>query len=193
MIYNINMDKLFKKLINTLIIISFLLLFSSCGQRTKTITLTDIAVDVPEDFKVGFLDGTVAIDNTVEFNESYGVERNTAIYTVVYTKYKPIYNGTITLEKARNDIVNGLRNNQFIKEFEIVNEGLVEGSSNSYKILLSFYYGPNKTYHKSFSMVHENGLLQIICMYNANSKKDDKEIENIIKSVRILDSSNTNN
>ena len=187
------MSKRLKKIINTLIIIAIILLFSSCSQRTKTITLTNIAVDVPEDFKVGFLDGTVAIDNTVAFNESYGVERNTAIYTVVYTKYKPIYNGTITLEKARNDIVNGLRNNQFIKEFEIVNEGPVEGSSNSYKILLSFYYGPNKTYHKSFSMVHENGLLQIICMYNANSKKDDKEIENIIKSVRILDSSNTNN
>ncbi|MEI0700288.1 hypothetical protein [Brachyspira intermedia] len=182
-----------KILINILIIISLLLSFSSCSQRTKTITLTNIAVDVPEDFKVGFLDGTVAIDNTVAFNESYGVERNTAIYTVVYRKYKPIYNGTITLEKARNDIVNGLRNNQFIKEFEIVNEGSVEGSSNSYKILLSFYYGPNKTYHKSFSMVHENGILQIMCMYNANSKKDDKEIENIIKSVRILDNTNTNN
>ncbi|PTY40677.1 hypothetical protein DQ06_08970 [Brachyspira hampsonii bv. II] len=193
MVYNISMDKILKNLINTLIIISIILLFSSCGQRTKTITLTNIAVDVPEDFKVGFLDGTVAIDNTVAFNESYGVERNTAIYTVAYTKYKPIYNGAVTLEKARNDIVNGLKNNQFIKEFEIVNEGPVEGPNDSYKILLSFYYGPNKTYHKSFSMVHENGLLQIICMYNANSKKDDREIENIIKSVRIVDSSNTNN
>ncbi|MCZ9999120.1 hypothetical protein OFR28_13095 [Brachyspira hyodysenteriae] len=86
-----------------------------------------------------------------------------------------------------------MRNHPAIKEFEVISEEVPENISNSYKVLSSFYYGPNKTYHKSFSMIHENGLLQIMCMYNANSKKDDKEIENIIKSVRILDKTNTNN
>ncbi|AEM21525.1 hypothetical protein Bint_0900 [Brachyspira intermedia PWS/A] len=191
MIYNINMSKTLKKFITILIIISVTLLLSSCSQRTKTITLTDIAIDVPEDFQVGFLDGTVAIDNSVEFNESYGVERNTGIYTIVYTKYKLAYSGSINLENAKNRIINGLRNHPSIKEFQVLSEEIPENIPNSYKILSSFYYGPNETYHKSFTMLHNNGILQIMCMYNANSKKDDKEIENIIKSVRILD--NTNN
>ena len=193
MVYNINMNKILKKFINTVIIISFILLFVSCTQRNKTIMLADIAVDVPEDFKIGFLDGTISVDNTVAFNESYGVERNTAIYTIVYTKYKPIYSGRINLENIKNDTINGLRNNTAIKEFQVVSEEIPENIPNSYKILSSFYYGPNKTYHKSFLMLHNNGILRVICMYNANSKKDDREIENIIKSVRIIDESNTNN
>ena len=193
MVYNINMNKILKKFINTVIIISFILLFVSCTQRNKTIMLADIAVDVPEDFKIGFLDGTISVDNTVAFNESYGVERNTAIYTIVYTKYKPIYSGRINLENIKNDTINGLRNNTAIKEFQVVSEEIPENIPNSYKILSSFYYGPNKTYHKSFLMLHNNGILRVICMYNANSKKDDREIENIIKSVRIVDESNTNN
>ncbi|MCZ9890489.1 hypothetical protein [Brachyspira hyodysenteriae] len=187
------MSKTLKKLTNILIIISIVLLFSSCTQRNKTIMLTNIAIDVPGDFKPGFLDGTVAIDNTVAFNESYGVERNTGIYTIVYTKYKPAYNGIINLEKAKNRVIDGLRNHPAIKEFELVSEQIPENMPNSYKVLSSFYYGPNKTYHKSFIMLHDNGILQIMCMYNANSKKDDKEIENIISSVRIIDESNTNN
>ncbi|WP_245158046.1 hypothetical protein [Brachyspira suanatina] len=187
------MSKTLKKLINTIIIISIVLFISSCTQRNKTIMLTNIAVDVPEDFKPGFLDGTVAIDDTVAFNESYGIERNTAIYTIVYTKYKPAYSGSINLAKAKNSVINGLRNHPAIKEFEVVSEKVPENMSNSYKVLSSFYYGPNKTYHKSFLMLHDNGILQIICMYNANSKKDDKEIENIINSVRILEQNNTNN
>ena len=193
MVYNINMNKILKKFINTVIIISFILLFVSCTQRNKTIMLADIAADVPEDFKIGFLDGTISVDNTVAFNESYGVERNTAIYTIVYTKYKPIYSGRINLENIKNDTINGLRNNTAIKEFQVVSEEIPENIPNSYKILSSFYYGPNKTYHKSFLMLHNNGILRVICMYNANSKKDDREIENIIKSVRIVDESNTNN
>ena len=128
----------------------------------------------------------------MEFNESYGVERKTAIYTVVYTKHKIAYSGRVSLENARNTIVNGLKNNKAVQEFQVVNEGAVEGYENSYQILLSFYYGPNKTYHKSFLMLHNNAILQIMCMYNANSKKDDKEINNIINSVRILEN-NTNN
>ena len=110
---------------------------------------------------------------------------------MVYTKYKPVYSGSINLENAKNKIINGLRNHPSIKEFQVLSEEMPENIPNSYKILSSFYYGPNETYHKSFTMIHNNGVLQIMCMYNANSKKDDKEIENIIKSVRILD--NTNN
>lgn len=164
----------------------------ACKPRTKTIILNNIAIDVPEDFSENFLGEVVDTDNTVEYYNSYGVQRTTAIYTAAYKKYKAAYTGIINLEKARNDIVNGLKNNNAIKEFQIVNEGAVEGYDNAYEILMSFYYGPNKTYHKSFSMLHDNGILQIICMYNANSKKDDKEINNIIKSVRIIEN-NTNN
>ncbi|MCZ9893211.1 hypothetical protein OFR29_13100 [Brachyspira hyodysenteriae] len=95
------MSKTLKKLTNILIIISIVLLFTSCTQRSKTIILTNIAIDVPGDFKPGFLDGTVGIDNTVAFNESYGVERNTGIYTVVYTKHKPAYSGMVSLRKSQ--------------------------------------------------------------------------------------------
>ena len=44
-------------------------------------------------------------------------------------------------------------------------------------------------------MLHDNGILQIMCMYNANSKKDDKQINDIIQSVRIMkdNTANTNN
>ena len=174
-------------------IISILILpIYACKAQNTTITFNDITVDIPKDFKKGFLDNSVAVDNSVEFSESYGVERKTAIYTVVYIKYKLAYSGRVSLENARNTVIDGLRNNKAIQEFQIVNEGPVEGYENSYQILLSFYYGPNKTYHKSFLMLHDNALLQIMCMYNANSKKDDKEINNIINSVRILEN-NTNN
>lgn len=174
-------------------IISILILpIYACKPQNVTITFNDIAVDIPKDFQKGFLDQTVSVDNSVEFNESYGVERKTAIYTVVYTKHKIAYSGRVSLENARNTIVNGLKNNKAVQEFQVVNEGAVEGYENSYQILLSFYYGPNKTYHKSFLMLHNNAILQIMCMYNANSRKDDKEINNIINSIRILEN-NTNN
>ncbi|MEI0518128.1 hypothetical protein R4K54_05720 [Brachyspira murdochii] len=178
----------------SIIFLTILLALSiyACKPNTKTIILNNIAIDVPEDFEENFLGGVVDTDNTIEYHNSYGVQRTTAIYTIVYKKYKAAYTGIINLEKARNDIVNGLKNNNAVQEFQIVNEGRVEGYDNAYEILLSFYYGPNKTYHKSFSMLHDNGILQIICMYNANSKKDDKEINNIIKSVRIIEN-NTNN
>ncbi|WP_157153050.1 hypothetical protein [Brachyspira murdochii] len=178
----------------SIIFLTILLALSiyACKPNTKTIILNNIAIDVPEDFEENFLGGVVDTDNTIEYHNSYGVQRTTAIYTIVYKKYKAAYTGIINLEKARNDIVNGLKNNNAVQEFQIVNEGRVEGYDNAYEILLSFYYGPNKTYHKSFSMLHDNGILQIICMYNANSKKDDKEINNIIKSVRIVEN-NTNN
>lgn len=181
------MNTKFKKLINISVIILIALLLLSCGRRNKTIMLTNIAIDVAEDFQAGFLDGTVAIDDSVAFNESYGVERKTAIYTIVYTKYKDAYKGRINAENAKNSVINGLRNHYAIKEFQVVSEEHPENIPNSYKVLCSFYYGPNKTYHKSFIMLHENGILQVICMYNANSKKDDAEIENIIKSVRIVE------
>lgn len=187
------MNKALKKLINTIIIITIILTLSSCMKNNKTIMLTNIAVDVPEDFTPGFLDGTVNIDNTVAFHESYGVKRHTGIYTVVYTKYKPIYSGSINLEKAKNNVIDGLRNHYAIKEFEVIYEEMPEDIPNSYQVLSSFYYGPNKTYHKSLIMSHDNGILQIMCMYNANSKKDDKEINNIIKSVRIIDNNDINN
>lgn len=178
----------------SIIFLTILLALSihACKPNTKTIILNNIAIDVPEDFSENFLGRVVGTDNTIEYHNSYGVQRTTAIYTIVYTKYKAAYTGIINLEKSRNDLVNGLKNNNAIKEFQIVNEGIVEGYDNAYEILMSFYYGPNKTYHKSFSMLHDNGILQIICMYNANSKKDDKEINNIIKSVRIIEN-NTNN
>lgn len=174
-------------------IIVIALSICACQPKSKTVMLTDIAIDMPEDFQKGFLDQTVAVDNTVEFNESYGVERKTAIYTIVYTKYKSAYRGRISLEDAKNKIINGLKNHYAIKEFQVISEGMPENKTNSYKILSSFYYGPNKTYHKSFLMLHENGILQIMCMYNANSKKDDKQIDNIIQSVRIMKNESSNN
>lgn len=182
-----------KNIILILFVILIALPICSCKPKIKTVILKNIAIDMPEDFKEGFLDQTVAIDNTVEFNESYGVERKTAIYTVVYTKYKPAYSGRISLENAKNNVINGLKNHYAIKEFQVISEGTPENLTNSYQILSSFYYGPNKTYHKSFLMQHDNGILQIMCMYNANSKKDDKQINDIIKSVRIIQNNNTNN
>lgn len=176
-----------KNNISNIIIILIILQLFSCSPKNKTITLKDIAVDVPEDFISGFLDSAISIDNTVEFNESYGAERKTAIYTVTYIQYKIAYSGILNLENAVYKVINNLKNNKSIKEFEIVSEGYKEGMKNSYEVLSSFYYGPNKTYHKSFSMIHNNGILQIMCMYNANSKKDDKIINDIIKSVRILE------
>ena len=179
------MNKVLKNLINIMIIILMILSLYSCTQKNKTIMLTNIAIDVPEDFTPGFLDDTIA------FHESYGVKRHTGIYTVVYTKYKPIYSGRINLENAKNNVIDGLRNHYAIKEFEVVYEEMPENIPNSYQVLSSFYYGPNKTYNKSLIMSHDNGILQIMCMYNANSKKDDNTINNIIKSVRIIE--NTNN
>lgn len=183
-----------KKNISKVFLISLLTLFIiSCKPAIKTISISNIQIDVPADFEENFLGHTISADNTVEFYKSYGIERKTAIYTIVYTKYKPAYSGMVTIQDARNDIVNGLKNNTAIKEFQIVGEGMSENNNSSYEIVLSFYYGPNKTYHKSFSMLHENGILQVICMYNANSKKDDKQINDIIKSVRIIEDTENNN
>ncbi|WP_300369673.1 hypothetical protein [Brachyspira sp.] len=182
------MNKISAKLLILIIILSLI----SCTQKNKTINLSDIAIDIPEDFTAGFLDGTVSVDDTIAFHESYGVKRHTGIYTVVYTKYKPVYSGIISLEKAKNNVIDGLRNHYAIKEFRVLSEEMPENIPNSYEVLSSFYYGPNKTYHKSLIMIHDNSILQVMCMYNANSKKDDKTINDIIKSVRIIES-NTNN
>ncbi len=187
-IYNTLMNKISAKLLILIIILSLI----SCTQKNKTINLSDIAIDIPEDFTAGFLDGTVSVDDTIAFHESYGVKRHTGIYTVVYTKYKPVYSGIISLEKAKNNVIDGLRNHYAIKEFRVLSEEMPENIPNSYEVLSSFYYGPNKTYHKSLIMIHDNSILQVMCMYNANSKKDDKTINDIIKSVRIIES-NTNN
>ena len=59
---------------------------------------------------------------------------------------------------------------------------------NNLEVLSSFYYGPNLTYNKSFIMINEgNEVIKITCMYNANSKKDDKRIDNIIASVKLIE------
>ena len=55
------------------ILLIIILLIYSCKQKTKTIILQDISINVPENFKDGFLDQTVAIDESVVFNESYGL------------------------------------------------------------------------------------------------------------------------
>ena len=137
-----------------------------------------------ENFERGFLDRAINIDKTVIDYETYGLETKTAIYGIEYSKYK----FSIKIENIKNNIINNLKNHFAIKEYKIVSEGYVDGKNNCYQVLSSFYYGPNLTYNKSFIMINGgNEVIKITCMYNANSKKDDKRIDNIIASVKLID------
>ena len=81
-----------------------------------------------------------------------------------------------------------MRNHPSLREYNIISEGYANGKNNRYEVLSSFYYGPNLTYNKSFIMINGgNEVIKISCMYNANSKKDDRQINNIIASVKSIE------
>ena len=170
----------------------FIFVISCFKEKTKIINIDNITIEVPENFNPGFLNSVVAFDESVSKYESYGVQTKTAIYTIVYTKYKPTYNGLISLDNIKNSVINNLRNHYAVKEYNIVSETKnKDNKENTYEVISSFYYGPNKTTHKAYLMFEDGAVLQVLSMYNANSKKDSKISDNIIKSIKI--DNNTNN
>lgn len=172
------------KTIKNILLFSFIIILFSCEQKIKAVNMGNFSVEIPENFEIGFLDRAINIDKTVIDYETYGLETKTAIYGIEYSKYK----FSIKIENIKNNIINNLKNHFAIKEYRIVSEGYVDGKNNCYQVLSSFYYGPNLTYNKSFIMINEgNEVIKITCMYNANSKKDDKRIDNIIASVKLID------
>ena len=172
------------KTIKNILLFSFIIILFSCEQKIKTVNMGNFAVEIPENFEIGFLNEAINKDSTVIDYETYGLETKTAIYGIEYSKYK----FSIKIENIKNNIINNLKNHFAIKEYKIVSEGYVDGKNNCYQVLSSFYYGPNLTYNKSFIMINEgNEVIKITCMYNANSKKDDKRIDNIIASVKLID------
>lgn len=174
-----------KTIKNILILFAIIIVSYSCEKNNnKTVHIGNFSVVMPENFERGFLDRAINIDKTVIDYETYGLETKTAIYGIEYSKYK----FSIKIENIKNNIINNLKNHFAIKEYKIVSEGYVDGKNNCYQVLSSFYYGPNLTYNKSFIMINNgNEVIKITCMYNANSKKDDKRIDNIIASVKLID------
>lgn len=174
-----------KTIKNILILFAIIIVLYSCEKNNnKTVHIGNFSVVMPENFERGFLDRAINIDKTVIDYETYGLETKTAIYGIEYSKYK----FSIKIENIKNNIINNLKNHFAIKEYKIVSEGYVDEKNNCYQVLSSFYYGPNLTYNKSFIMINEgNEVIKITCMYNANSKKDDKRIDNIIASVKLID------
>ena len=170
------------KTIKNILLFAFIIVLFSCEQKIKTVNMGNFAVEIPENFERGFLNDAINTDSTVIDYETYGIETKTAIYGIEYSKYRFLVN----IENIKNNIINNLRNHSSLREYKIVSEGYANGKNNCYEVLSSFYYGPNLTYNKSFIMINNgNEVIKITCMYNANSKADDKRINNIIASVRL--------
>lgn len=170
------------KTIKNILLFAFIVVLFSCEQKIKTVNMGNFAVEIPENFERGFLNDAINTDSTVIDYETYGIETKTAIYGIEYSKYRFLVN----IENIKNNIINNLRNHSSLREYKIVSEGYANGKNNCYEVLSSFYYGPNLTYNKSFIMINNgNEVIKITCMYNANSKADDKRINNIIASVRL--------
>lgn len=175
------------KTIKNILLFALVIVLCSCEKENKTVYMGNFAVDIPENFERGFLDSSININGNVIDYETYGLEIKTAIYGIEYSKYRVFVN----IENIKNGIINNLRNHSAIREYKVVSEGYADNTNNSYEILSSFYYGPNLTYNKSFIMINNgNEVIKITCMYNANSKSDDRRINNIIKSVRIINGDN---
>lgn len=170
------------KTIKNILLFAFIIVLFSCEQKIKTVNMGNFAVEIPENFERGFLNDAINTDSTVIDYETYGIETKTAIYGIEYSKYR----FSVNIENIKNNIINNLRNHSSLREYKIVLEGYANGKNNCYEVLSSFYYGPNLTYNKSFIMINNgNEVIKITCMYNANSKADDKRINNIIASVRL--------
>lgn len=170
------------KTIKNILLFAFIIVLFSCEQKIKTVNIGNFAVEIPENFERGFLNDAINTDSTVIDYETYGIETKTAIYGIEYSKYR----FSVNIENIKNNIINNLRNHTSLREYKIVSEGYANGKNNCYEVLSSFYYGPNLTYNKSFIMINNgNEVIKITCMYNANSKADDKRINNIIASVRL--------
>lgn len=170
------------KTIKNILLFAFIIVLFSCEQKIKTVSIGNFAVEIPENFERGFLNDAINTDSTVIDYETYGIETKTAIYGIEYSKYR----FSVNIENIKNNIINNLRNHSSLREYKIVSEGYANGKNNCYEVLSSFYYGPNLTYNKSFIMINNgNEVIKITCMYNANSKADDKRINNIIASVRL--------
>lgn len=170
------------KTIKNILLFAFIIVLFSCEQKIKTVNMGNFAVEIPENFERGFLNDAINTDSTVIDYETYGIETKTAIYGIEYSKYR----FSVNIENIKNNIINNLRNHSSLREYKIVSEGYANGKNNCYEVLSSFYYGPNLTYNKSFIMINNgNEVIKITCMYNANSKADDKRINNIIASVRL--------
>ena len=170
------------KTIKNILLFTFIIVLFSCEQKIKTVNIGNFAVEIPENFERGFLNDAINTDSTVIDYETYGIETKTAIYGIEYSKYR----FSVNIENIKNNIINNLRNHSSLREYKIVSEGYANGKNNCYEVLSSFYYGPNLTYNKSFIMINNgNEVIKITCMYNANSKADDKRINNIIASVRL--------
>ena len=168
--------------IKNILLLAFIIVLFSCEQKIKTVNMGNFAVEIPENFERGFLNDAINTDSTVIDYETYGIETKTAIYGIEYSKYR----FSVNIENIKNNIINNLRNHSSLREYKIVSEGYANGKNNCYEVLSSFYYGPNLTYNKSFIMINNgNEVIKITCMYNANSKADDKRINNIIASVRL--------
>lgn len=170
------------KTIKNILLFAFIIVLFSCEQKIKTVNVGNFAVEIPENFERGFLNDAINTDSTVIDYETYGIETKTAIYGIEYSKYR----FSVNIENIKNNIINNLRNHSSLRGYKIVSEGYANGKNNCYEVLSSFYYGPNLTYNKSFIMINNgNEVIKITCMYNANSKADDKRINNIIASVRL--------
>ena len=170
------------KTIKNILLFAFIIVLFSCEQKIKTVNIGNFAVEIPENFERGFLNDAINTDSTVIDYETYGIETKTAIYGIEYSKYR----FSVNIENIKNNIINNLRNHSSLRGYKIVSEGYANGKNNCYEVLSSFYYGPNLTYNKSFIMINNgNEVIKITCMYNANSKADDKRINNIIASVRL--------
>jgi len=173
-------------MIKTIKLFALIAILFSCGAKNKTVYLGNFSLDMPEKFQSNFLNNMTGLDNRLLKYESYGMEIREAIYGVEYSKYKPEYGDAINLENIKDGIINNLKNSGSIREYKVVSEGYVE--SNSYEILSGFYYGPHATYNRTFITISgDNEVLKIACMYNADSKADDRRINEIIKSVRVAE------
>lgn len=170
------------KKITLLIILVFM--FSCSSQKYSELILGNITIDSPSQVEPNFVKLSPQTLGVIQFYESYGFENRDAIFSVLRSRYKTSYAKTVTLDSIADEMINDIKNNGALKEFELISkEKTTVDGINGYIVISQFYYGPNKTVNK-FAVFLDEDLVQIMCIYNENSKKSEQMINHAIKSVK---------
>lgn len=169
------------------ILLLAVLFSTSCSKNYVELTLGNVTVNIPDTFNPNFIELPKSVLNVMQFYESYGYENTEALFSILRSRYKKSYRRTVTIESVVDGMITDLEQSKTTKNFKVISKRQITiGDIDGYVVETEFYYGPNKTKGKFLALLGED-LIQIMSIYNASSKSSEKEINKIIKSVKISD------
>lgn len=173
-----------KKIISFIFVFVFIFSILSCSSsKTEIHKFGDLYLKIPTSFKPTSF---ILKDDIVKYVSSYTAfdyKTQDAIFTIFDTRYKKEYYNMLDLKKSAEGVIRDLRNNNTIREFSIKEQKILDiGGIQGYYAKCEFFYGPNKTIADIAIFVDE-GILQIVGVYNKSHKLSSRIIGDIIDSV----------